>query len=81
MKMQISAEFWGDGIGGYDAAGNPVELPGATFWEGFIQFQLVDFVAFWDFRNMYNSKETYFPGLDYARRAVQIYGVKWEFSN
>jgi len=81
LKVQISAEFWSGGVGGYDASGNPVELPGATFWEGFIQFQLVDFVAFWDFRNMYNSKETYFPGLDYTRRAVQLYGVKWEFSN
>jgi hypothetical protein len=81
LKVQIAAEFWSGGIGGYDANGNPVELPGAAFWDAFLQFQLVEFVAFWNFRNMYNSKETYFPGLDYLRRAVQIYGVKWEFSN
>jgi len=81
FKVQIAAEFWTDGIGGYDASGSPVELPGATFWDAFVQFQLVDFVAFWNFRNMYNSKETYFPGMDYVKRAVQIYGVKWEFSN
>ena len=81
LKVEISVEFWSGGIGGYDATGNPIELPGATFWEGFIQFQLVDFVAFWDFRNMYNSKESYFPGLDYTRRAFQLYGVKWEFAN
>jgi hypothetical protein len=30
---------------------------------------------------MYNSKQAYFPGMEYLRRAVQIYGVKWEFSN
>jgi hypothetical protein len=81
FKVQIAAEFWNDGIGGYDAAGSPLDLPGATFWDAFVQVQLVDFVAFWNFRNMYNSKETYFPGLDYLKRAVQIYGVKWEFSN
>ncbi|MFC1639763.1 TonB-dependent receptor [Gemmatimonadota bacterium] len=81
LKVQIAAEFWSGGVGGYDANGSPVELPAASFWDAFIEFQLVEFVAFWNFRNMYNSKETYFPGLDYLRRAVQIYGVKWEFSN
>jgi hypothetical protein len=81
LKVQIAAEFWTDGIGGYDVTGSPVDLPGATFWDAFVQFQLVDFVAFWNFRNMYNSKDTYFPGLEYLQRAVQIYGVKWEFSN
>ena len=81
LKVQIAVEFWTDGVGGFDATGSPVELPGATFWDAFVQFQLVEFVAFWNFRNMYNSKETFFPGLDYLRRAVQIYGVKWEFSN
>jgi hypothetical protein len=81
LRVQISVEFWSAVTGGYDAAGDPVELPNATFWEGSIQFQLVDFVGFWTFRNMYNSKEAYFPGLDYTKRGVQIYGVKWEFSN
>jgi hypothetical protein len=81
LKVQIAAEFWTDGIGGFDAEGTPVGLPGATFWDAFVQFRLVDFVAFWNFRNMYNSKETYFPGMEYLQRAVQIYGVKWEFSN
>ena len=81
FKVQIAAEFWGAGSGGYDAGGSPVELPAATFWDAFVEFQLVEFVGFWSFRNMYNSKKTYFPGLDYLRRAVQVYGVKWEFSN
>jgi hypothetical protein len=81
FKVQMAAEFWTDGVGGYDIAESPMELPGATFWDAFVQFQLVDFVAFWNFRNMYNSKETYFPGLEYLKRAVQIYGVKWEFSS
>ena len=81
LKVQIAAEFWSGGVGGYDLNGSPVELPAASFWDAFIEFQLVDFVAFWNFRNMYNSKETYYPGLDYVKRAVQIYGVKWEFSN
>ena len=79
--MQIAAEFWSSGIGSYDANGSPIELPSATFWDASIQFQLVEFVAFWNMRNMYNSKETYFPGIEYVRRAVQLYGVKWEFSN
>ena len=81
LKVHVAAEFWGTGIGGYDASGSPIELPAATFWDAFIGFQLVEFVAFWNFRNMYNSKQAYFPGMEYLRRAVQIYGVKWEFSN
>ncbi len=81
LKAQVAAEFWSGGVGGYDITGSPVELPAATFWDAFLEFQLVEFVLFGNFRNMYNSKETYFPGLDYLQRAVFFWGVKWEFSN
>ncbi len=81
LKIQLSLESWSSGAGGFDESGNPIELPGATFTEGLIQFQLVDFIGFWNFRNMNNSQESYFPGLDYTGRGVQLYGVKWEFSS
>jgi len=81
LKVQISIDTWSEGIGGYDSGGNPVALPAATFWEGLIQIGLVDFSVFGDWRNMYNSKETYFPGLEYVRRIVFLWGVKWEFSS
>jgi len=40
----------------------------------------VGFVAFYDLRNAYNSRQQYVPGYPYPRNA-QLYGVRWEFRN
>ena len=80
LKVQIALEYWSTGDAGFDAHGSPIALKGATFYEGFVQFQIEDFVGFWDMRNAYNSPDPYIPGLSYPK-AVQTFGVKWEFSN
>ncbi len=80
FKVQIAMEFWSRGSAGFDVSGTPIGLKGATFYEAFIQFQIVGFAAFWNLRNAYNSPDPYVPGLNYPK-AVQTFGVKWEFMN
>ena len=79
LKVQVAMEYWSPGIAGL-AGGNPVELEGAKYYEGFIQFQIASFQGFWNLRNMLNSEDPYIPGLAYPI-SVQTFGVKWEFSN
>jgi hypothetical protein len=80
FKVQVAMESWSGGTAGIDASGVPIELPGATFYEAFLQVQLSGFQLFWDFRNAYNSPTPYVPGLAYPK-SVQTFGVKWEFIN
>ncbi len=80
FKVRVAMESWSTGPAGFDAAGGPLTLAGATFYDAFIQFQLVRFTLFWNFRNGYNSTIPYVPGYVYPL-AVQTFGVKWEFAN
>lgn len=80
FMVQLAMESWSTGTAGLDATGVPIALPGATFWHVFVQFQIVGFTAFWDFRNARLTEAQYVPGLAYPRQA-QTFGVTWEFSN
>ncbi len=80
LKVQLAMESWSRGRAGSDAAGLPIELRGVTFYEAFLQVQLVGFTLFWDLRNAYNAREQYVPGLAYPRNA-QTFGVRWTFYN
>lgn len=80
LMVQLSMESWSTGLAGLDANDVPILLPGATFYHAFLQFQIVDFTGFWDFRNARLSQASYVPGLTYPRQA-QTFGVTWEFFN
>ncbi len=80
FMLRYAFEFWSTGTAGFNAAGVPVELPGATFQEWFVQVQLVGFKAFWNLRNARQSRAQYIPGLTYPTNA-QTFGVRWEFTN
>lgn len=78
LKIQLAMDFWSHGTAGLDATGEPIELRGLTFYETYVEFQIVGFTAFWDLRNAYNCRCSYVPGLEYPRTA-QTYGVRWQF--
>ncbi|MCH7874437.1 MAG: Plug domain-containing protein [Gemmatimonadetes bacterium] len=80
LKVQLAMESWSTGTAGLDADGAEVPLIGATFYEAFLQFQLVTFRAFYSLKNAYNSREQFVPGLEYPRN-IQTFGVKWVFTN
>ena len=80
FMVRYAFEFWSTGTAGFNGAGVPVELPGATFQEWFIQVQLVGFKVFWNLRNARQSSAQYIPGFTYPTNA-QTFGVKWEFTN
>lgn len=80
FMLQVAMESWSTGTAGLDAQGVVVTLPGATFYHVFLQFRVVSFTAFWDFRNARLTEAEYVPGLAYPRQA-QTFGVTWEFRN
>ena len=80
FMVRYGIEYWSQGTAGLRAAADPVELPGATFHEWFVQVQLVGFQAFWNLRNARNTLAQYVPALAYPRNA-QTFGVKWVFTN
>lgn len=80
LKVQVSAESWSGGTAGINTSGAVIALPGATFYDAYIAFQIVGFTAFFDTRNIRRAREAYVPGYEYPRNA-QTFGVQWEFSN
>jgi len=80
LKVQWATESWSGGTVGRLAGGSPIALPGATFQEWFVQFEIVGFRAFYLLRNARNSPAGYLPGFPQPRNA-QTFGVKWEFSS
>ncbi|MDH3457786.1 MAG: Plug domain-containing protein [Gemmatimonadota bacterium] len=80
LKAQVAIETWGAGTAGARADGSVIALPEATFWETQIEFQLVDFTAFWALRNARLTDAEYVPGLAYPGNA-QYFGVSWTFGN
>jgi hypothetical protein len=80
LKVQLAMESWSRGTAGLDPVGQPIELPGTTYYETQVAFQIVGFTAFWDLRDAYNARRQYVPGLNYPNNA-QVFGVRWEFKN
>jgi hypothetical protein len=80
LEVQMAMESWSRGRAGLDLFGQPIELPGTTYYETRVAFQIVGFTAFWDLRDAYNARRQYVPGLDYPNNA-QVFGVRWEFRN
>jgi hypothetical protein len=60
--------------------GSAIALPGVTFQEWFVQFEIAGFRAFYSLRNARNASVGYLPGFIQPRNA-QTFGVKWEFSS
>lgn len=80
LRLQLAMESWSTGAAGVDATGAALALPGATFWETQIAFQIVGFTGFWMLKNMRLAEAGYVPQLLYPRN-VQLFGVRWEFFN
>jgi len=81
LKVQVAGESWSTGLAGFSSFGGPIILPGLTFTEVYIAFQIVGFTAFWDLRNAWNTTAGYVPGYQVYPRNAQTFGVKWEFMN
>ncbi len=80
FKVQIAMESWSTGTAGLGPGGLPLQLPGTTYWETYLAFQIVGFTAFWDLRDALNARKQYVPGLNYPNNA-QVFGVRWAFKN
>jgi hypothetical protein len=80
LKLRLSMESWGRGTIGRDAVGNPITLPGATFFRSLIQIQLDRFSIYWDRGNLTATKLTYVPGFQIPAYGSD-FGVTWEFWN
>jgi hypothetical protein len=71
---------WGRGTIGRDAAGNPINLRGATFFSSQLAIQLQSFMIYWNRDNISASKLTYVPGFRLPNFGSN-FGVRWEFLN
>ncbi len=80
LKLQLSAETWGDGVIGRDATGAPITLRGATFIRSFVQLQLQRFMIYWDRGNLTTTDLDYVPGFELPNYGTR-FGVEWEFLN
>ncbi len=80
LKLQVAGESWSTGSAGLDAGGSPIVLPGATFYEFYVSFQIVSFTAFWNLRNSRLTEAEFIPGLEYTGN-TQLFGVHWTFSS
>jgi len=80
LKVEVAAESWSTGTAGLDAGGQSIILPGATFWEFHVSFQIVSFTAFWNLRNARLTEGQFVPRLAYPVSA-QYFGVHWTFSS
>ncbi len=80
LVLESSLEGWGDGFVGRTAAGDSVRLLGATSYNYLIEFRLVGAVLFWTLRNVGAERYELIPSFHQAR-AIQRFGVRWEFTN
>ena len=80
LKLMMRGESWSAGLAGLDGDGQPIVLPGATFYEFQVSFQIVSFTAFWNLRNARLTDAQFVPRLDYPGSA-QYFGVHWTFSS
>ena len=80
LKMQISMENWSPGVLGRDGKGAAVALKGATYFRGYIAFQIGAFTAYYDRYNLGGTGLVYVPGMPVPTYA-STFGVRWEFTN
>jgi hypothetical protein len=80
LKVQVSMENWSPGILGEDRSGSPVLLKGATYFRGYIAFQIGSFIAYYDRYNVAGTRLAYVPRLPIPGYAT-TFGVRWEFLN
>lgn len=80
LKLRLSMESWGQGTIGRDAAGDPINLRGATFFRSLVEIQLQSFSLYWDRGNLTATKLTYVPGFRVPPYGSN-FGVRWEFAN
>jgi hypothetical protein len=67
-------------VAGTDSLGAPIRLGGGGSVDYLVEFRLVGAVIFWTLRNAQAERYGVVPGFEMAR-ALQRYGVKWEFTN
>lgn len=79
FRATIGYETWGDGIIGR-LGGQPVALPGASFWRTMIEIRLDQFMLYWDRYNLQGSRKTYVPGFNLPTLGA-TFGVRWQFTN
>jgi hypothetical protein len=80
LVLEASLEGWGDGLMGRDGSGNDIRLLGATTYSYMLEIRLVGAVLYWTLRNAGVERYQLVPGFDQVR-ALQRYGVRWEFTN
>jgi hypothetical protein len=80
LKLQAVMETWSPGIGGRDATGAAIPLPGATFFRSVIQLQLGPFIAYYDRVNLQAVRLGTVPGYP-IQSGGTTFGIRWEFSN
>lgn len=80
LVVESSLEGWSDGVAGRQADGTPIRLLGATHYGFLIEVRLVGAVLYWTFRNAQAERYEIVPGFPQGR-ALQRYGVRWEFTN
>lgn len=79
LLLKLSMESWGSGVQGFDG-GQPIPLPGATFFRSLVQMRLGSFVVYWDRVNLTATSATYVPGFQIPPYG-STFGVRWEFLN
>jgi len=75
-----AVEGWSHGALGADASGAPIVLKGATALDWRLEMRLLGAALFWTFRNADIERYYVVPGA-FMPRAIQRYGVRWEFTN
>ncbi len=80
LKVQGVLDSWSAGVGGRDAAGLPIVLPGALFFRGLLQLKLGPFIAYYDRSNLRAVRTGYVPGYR-IQELGSTYGIRWEFTN
>jgi len=81
LRGEVAMESWSTwGLGGRDSSDRALRLGGATFVDTNIEMQLVGATLFWIIQNNNITRASYVQQLSYPRR-VQLYGVRWFFTN
>ena len=80
LSLSASLEGWSDGVAAFDSSGNEIRLLGATSYNYSVEIRLVDAVLYWTMRNAGASRFSLVPGFQQGR-ALQRYGIRWEFTN
>jgi hypothetical protein len=80
VVLKATLEGWGGGVAGRDESGAMIPLEGATVIEYLVEIRLAGAILFWTLRNPNSEFYSVVPGLQMPR-ALQRWGVHWEFTN